>query len=169
MDSERNWFEHILYEVEMYCFSYTFVPNSRLQQNMAIECRAIHIRNLIRFFYKDKKKLDKDEWHVSDFVTDTKGIRLVEDEKLFKDVKNYASRATGHLLRRHRLTHAYKIETMQCYEKAFPLIIDSVNDFIDEMDSIVRPEYRSFWEDQRIKDYVARVKEIMQDLCDGRK
>jgi len=58
---------------------------------------------------------------------------------------------------------------MQCYEKAFPLIIDSVNDFIDEMDSIVRPEYRSFWEDQRIKDYVARVKEIMQDLCDGRK
>ena len=94
-------------------------------------------------------------------MSDPKRIRLIEDRELFDEVWNRASVATGHLVENYRLTHAYKVETMEWYERAFPKIVNAVSDFLNVMDEIVVPERKADWEDDRIKSRVMKIWGLM--------
>ena len=160
MEIEENRFDHVLYEIKMYFFSYVYRPHSQFEVNLKVECRAIHLRNLVCFF--KWKRHRNGYWHVSDFVSETERIRLIENAELFNEVWDRASVATGHLVEDYRLTHAYKVETLEWYERAFPAIVEAVSDFLNEMDEIVVPERKADWEDDRIKNRVVEIRKLME-------
>ena len=157
MDYIKNPFEHILYEIEMYLTSYRIVPLDgpliAFMNNFIVDSRAIHLRNLAVFFYKEKRG---ENWHVGDYINSI-SIAVITDEALFRDIRDYTSRATGHLLD-YRLKETYKEETTQCFTKAFPIIVNAINSFLDVMNDEVKPKYKSDWEDPHIQNLVEFIK-----------
>ena len=159
MSTANNPFEHILYEIEMYLATYKFAPNANdplalFANNFIADSRAIHLRNLVVFFYQ--KKTGK-YWHAGDYVCNASAINFLTDATLFKDIKDYASRATAHLLD-ERLDVAYKSNTIACYQKVHPIIINAIKSFLTALDNDVKPEYKTDWEDTDIQKNVGFIK-----------
>ena len=158
MKNDINPFEHILYEMEMYLVSYKAIPGiellNQLVLNMILDSRAIHLRNLAVFFGKKKSG---DYWHISDYVNDCSSISLITDERLWKDIKNYTSRATGHLLD-YRLSDSYKEDTVQCYRRAYPIIIKAIRSAFEAFDTNIKQEYEDSWKDENIQMIVSFIK-----------
>ena len=152
-----NPFGHILYEIEMYLYTYKLISDNQIGINLIIEARAIHLRNLAVFFYKEKTKR---YWHVGDFIDDIGSVKLLTDETLFKDIKNYTSRATAHLSD-DRLKETHKRETMECYEKAHPIIIDAITSMFTSLDNHVKPKYNSNWLDPNVQNLESHIKEYL--------
>lgn len=159
MEDVKNPFNHILYEIQMYLVTYKINvlqnhPLRNIEKNLILDGRAIHLRNLVIFFYKEKSGKN---WHVDDYVNNSIANRCFTDETLFKDIKNYASRATGHLLDQ-RLKETYKDETGKCYQKAYPVIVQSIKQFFTAMENDVKNEYKINWEDKDIQGIVRFIK-----------
>ena len=158
MNNEKNPFEHILYEVEMYLLTYklsisTTDPLFQFKTNFLVDSRAIHLRNLAYFF--NEKKSHKC-WHISDYISDINNIKLLDDA-LFKKVNRYTSQATGHLTDA-RLSETYKTDTAKCYQTAFPHVVEAINSFFTALEKNVKPEYKNDWEDPEIQKLVSFVK-----------
>ncbi len=158
VDSVTNPFEHILYEIEMYLFSYIIrvsidKPEDQLLSNMVVDSRAIHLRNLSFFFYK--KKIGQ-YWHVSDYM-DSCSFPFLDDKELFEEIKDYSSRATCHLLDQ-RLEGTFKKETAECYQNAFPIILGAIKFFLSEIDRKVNSESKEYWESPFIQNEADYIK-----------
>ena len=144
----KNPFGHILYEIEMYLLTYKIIPGDQIINNLIIESRAVHLRNLAVFFYREKTK---GYWYVGDYINDVSAINLLSDEALFKNIKKYSSRATAHLSD-DRLQESYKTDTMECYEQAKPVIVDAINGFFVALDNVIKPQYKTDWLDEKVQD-----------------
>ena len=55
-EMKKNIFDHILYEFEMYLYTYKELQNDIEQdkRNVLLESHAIHLRNLIEFFNRER-------------------------------------------------------------------------------------------------------------------
>ncbi len=164
MNSVENPFDHILYEMEMYLYSYKAmdlpgIQSSQYAVNLIIDSRAIHLRNLAYFFKKDKKR---EYWHASDYTNETRDIMFLEDE-LYAHINEYASRATGHLLE-YRKGESYKADTEACFQEAYLCIITAIMSYFDAMDHNARSEHLAQWNNEEIQSRVNNVRTLISSL-----
>lgn len=158
MTGEKNPFEHILYECEMLLCSGNRLngqTNNQLEYNITLDCFAIHLRNLAYFF--NEAKINQ-YWHASDYINDSSKLGLIPSS-LYHEIKEYTSRATCHLLD-YRLAETYKTDTMQCYKKAFPIIRNAIMQFVSALDTDIKQEYKSYWQEQEIQEVSTFVKSL---------
>ncbi len=157
---EENHFDHILYEIEMYLFSYRVIPAEdalkQLTVNLSIEERAIHLRNLAYLFNESKIS---DNWHVEQFINDITKVSLLKKD-LSKRIRDCVSLSTGHLLDK-RLDPLNKSETSKCYEEAYPEMIKAITSFFEALDTDINPVLRPEWEDERIQNRVSIIKQYL--------
>lgn len=157
MSIENNRFEHVFYEIQMYLASYdSYTENIAQKQyliNLLLDSRAIHLRNLAYFFKKEKLG---EYWNVCDFVCDTNSINLIDDS-LFNDIKTFTSRATCHLLD-YRLDESYKQNTSKCLNITFPVMINAINSFLNELEVGIKPELANEFNDPTIQGVFKSIK-----------
>lgn len=65
--------EHVTYEVNMFLASFLIAQNSDIAGNLKAECFALHLRNLMDFFYLDSPR--SDDVIAADYVTNWPTIR----------------------------------------------------------------------------------------------
>ncbi len=166
MSRNDNPFEHILYEIEMYLYTYAFMSDDQFALNMATDSHAMHLRNLCVFFGKEKRKEhsfndDRKSWHVSDYLDSIEGIRLINDDDLSRRIWDCTSWATGHLLGK-RLNDGFKENTVQCYQDAFPVLLDAIKDFLAIDAEVVKSDYKDQWENGQIQDVVCCINGLIE-------
>lgn len=162
MSIVSNPFDHILYEIEMYLYSYRpglFSMPSQLMINLIHDSRAIYLRNLACFFSKSRKS---GCWWADDYVNDSSNIQFLEDS-LSQRINNYMSRATGHLLN-YRLEENYKEDTNKCFQDAYPYIVKAILSFFDGMDNNAKKEFYDYWKNKDICNRVEKVKSFIKSL-----
>lgn len=167
MSIVTNPFDHILYEIEMYLYSYQpglFSMPSQLMINLIYDSRAIHLRNLACFFSKARKS---GCWWANDYVNDSSNIQFL-DNALSRQINNYMSRATGHLLN-YRLEETYKEDTKKCFQDAYPCIIAAIMSFFDTMDHNAKTEFRDYWKNKDICNRVEKVVMYIKSLDNSKK
>ena len=163
VNPDENEFTHILYEMKMYLVTYGLTYSDQIFTNLVRANHAIHLRNLAYFFCRDKKG---HYWHVSDFVNDRSRIRTLSG-KQFSRIGQYASGATGHLVD-DRVSETYKKETRQVEEKAFPHIVNAIQDFLQALEADVVSAYEHKWNDPCVCQYAAEVERLCKACSDGR-
>ena len=162
-DTTANPFEHILYEMKMYLYSQlklipdTF-PNKRVIENMFVDSRAIHLRNLADFF-EDKVMNKSKLWHFSDFVNDVNVVYTIK-KPLFVTIKDFTSKATCHLSNQ-RLEEEFKDETLECVKNALPEMIKAIRSFFKALDDHVKEKYKCYWENEDIQEYATEIRKLL--------
>ena len=145
--ASNNIFEHIFYEIEMYRYTYGYLilkqPNSTFEHNMACDSHAIHLRNLATFFHP---RCEGTGIHVFDLVSNVETMRL-PSRKLCRRIQRYTSGTTGHITEDRYIKPDYKDEAAKCYAEAFPKMRDAIHDFTLQLDTSIKPEYETHWEE----------------------
>jgi len=162
MSIVTNPFDHILYEIEMYLYTYQLIQHNMPSQpsvNLILDSRAIYLRNLAYFFHKEKKR---GCWSAFDYVNDPSILTFLDDT-LFQQVNDNMSRATGHLLD-YRLEESYKENTKKCFKDAYPSIIDAIKSFFDAMDHNAKIDYQDYWNNIDICNRVKKIKNLIKSL-----
>ena len=160
---DKNPFSHILYEMEMYlraCFQLIYhVFYNQYEINLAVDSRAIHIRNLACFFCTTKSN---SYWNVNDYVNDSTSISQFSKAD-YDTIKEYASRATSHLLD-YRLEEDYKKKTTECFDMAYPVVLKSIKEFLSALDTEVITDYQNDWKEERIQNYSLLIRQMAETL-----
>ena len=94
MAIENNPFVHILYEFSMYLQATICCSDEQFINNLLIDSRMVHLRNII-YFFSPKYENNHRYMHYARFIT-TRLPREV-DHSLLKDTERICSNATCHL------------------------------------------------------------------------
>ena len=108
---EENIFDHILYEFQMYVFTYYQVYVSveskrQVYMNLLLDSHMLHLRNVANFF--DVKKQRKNYIHISDCLKNGTEL-MIETDKLRKIYSNNSWLAFKHgkLVKWHKVKWTY--------------------------------------------------------------
>lgn len=130
---------HILYEIEMYFYSYkrlagidSIQAQNPLERNIVYEDHMIHLRNLIEFFNCAENTI-----HVKDVLNTDEDFSFVEESK---NVKHAINKSVGHITK-ERFTNPDKV-------------IEGCLDGINDLYSIICQRVERFMEMINDKDYL---------------
>lgn len=157
MAIEKNHFDHILYEFEMYLHASLIRCNVQFVTNLLIDSRMVHLRNIAYFFCSEQDRKKK-YLHYSMF---TQGqIPLEINHELYTRIQDVASNSTCHLMK-GRLKKTFKDETKRFEQEVFPIVVSKIKRFILELDNSIRSDYAPAWADKQIR---LRSKEIIKTI-----
>lgn len=113
---ETNPFDHILYEFSMYLQASLLISNNQFINNLLVDSRMVHMRNLA-YFFCEKKNNGKSFLHYSTYIENDLSDEI--DDDLFDDIQRITSNSTCHLLR-GRFNEKFKKETALFEQEVFP-------------------------------------------------
>ena len=160
---EKNPFDHILYEMEMYVRTYRFTVGDQFFTNLMKANHSVHLRNLTYFFSKGRK--DENNWRYWEFMADRNLVQSLSGNQ-FKKFKQYRSGAVDHL-NGNKMSDDYKQETEECEDEAFPVIVGRIIEFLDAMDAGAAEGREEDWGDPRIQDRAKYLREMCGTLVFG--
>lgn len=155
---ETNPFDHILYEFSMYLQASAFISTEQFINNLLVDSRMVHMRNLAYFFCSDNDK-GKGYLHYTDYIKD----RLPDevDHVLFGKIQRITSNSTCHLLK-GRFSETFKQETAQFEQMVFPKLLLLIKEFVSAASSeSIRGECRNQWENEQIQVNAAYVMDLV--------
>ena len=124
---------------------------------MAIDCHALHLRNLTQFFSLRRTSKKKDKlWRACDYVCSRSSVPTI-DKKLRSEIQNYTSRSTCHLLNQ-RLNSRNKQQAYDCYRRAFPVLKKCMRVYLDALEVDAKQRFKIMWQDKQIQNEVACVR-----------
>lgn len=140
--------EHLLYELRMFRVLAKIFIEGKLMlnsnsaeiretvNNSLVESFAIHSRNLIDFFYRDKGKSDDifASYYFDDPDQWTK-VRPVEDTKLTGIIRTRANKEVGHLTALRLNVEAHKKGWDEIARQAFPFLGEVLLAFVNAASS----------------------------------
>ena len=163
MSIAENPFDHVLYEIEMYLLTYRIVfpndsPFAQLSINLVLDSRAVHLRNLSKFFSKKNSQTD---WRVGEFLKDV-STKPFLSEKMQKKINRYTSNATCHLSK-ERMSDSFKKNTADCFQEVYHIIVNLIQTFFSLLDTNVKSEYENAWREKSIQDRVSIINNFLSN------
>ena len=157
---EENPFNHILYEFSMYINASTSFSDHQFFNNLLVDSKLIHLRNLA-YFFKEEKGNNKNYMHYSMYINGTLSQMICKD--FFDEIQKTVSNSTCHLLN-GRLKKTFKYDTLQLEKKAFSILVSAIERFIIELNNSIKPEYSPFWMDKQIQRIVSEITDSIQSI-----
>ncbi len=157
MDIEENVFDHILYEFYMYLRASVSRADNQFVNNLLVDSREVHLRNLVLFFSEKKES----NIHYSTYIN----VALPDavDRKTHNEIQKVLSNATCHLLA-GRMESGFKRKTVKAETDIFPRMRRLIRRFVQEMNRYPRPEYTELWKDPEIQGRAEEILGLTQEL-----
>lgn len=152
MAIEENPFDHILYEFSMYLQATCSSCDDQFITNLIVDSRLVHLRNLAYFF--DKKK--HCDIHATVYVKHPE--RCLIEPELLGDIYKKTNCAACHMSF-ERLKPDFKRNTLLCEKQAFEMLTPLIKEYLHLLDTDLKPEFISFWNDSRIQTEVKAIKQ----------
>lgn len=138
---ETNPFDHIIYEFSMYLQASVLQSSDQFVNNLLVESRMVHMRNLAYFFCSEKEK-GKSYLHYTTYISEIIPDEI--DHEVFIDIQRITSNSTCHLLK-GRFSETFKQETSLFEQSVFPKFVRLIKRFLDSANRGVRIEYIDQW------------------------
>ena len=148
---EENPFDHIFYEFSMYLQDFSIRCDDPFIQNLLVDSRLVHLRNLAYFF--DRKK--NCDIHASVYVEHPDSC-LIESTHL-SNVYHMSNCAACHMSF-ERLKPDFKQRTLNCEDQAFRELVPLIGQYIYLLETDLKAEYQAFWNDERIQAEATAIK-----------
>ena len=158
---ETNPFDHILYEFSMYLQASVLISTEQFINNLLVDSRMVHMRNLAYFFCSDNDK-GKGYLHYTAYIKDRLADEI--DHELFSSVQRITSNSTYHLLK-GRFSETFKQETAQFEQLVFPKLLLVIKEFISSASSeSIRGECRNQWKNEQIQVNATYVMNLISHI-----
>lgn len=163
--NKNNIFEHLLYEFRMYLETYSRLCNhireknsDSILKNMILESHAVHLRNLIEFFNREKECITTETIFLSNH-------NLMYDDSKMK-AKQIVNKTVDHLTKERYtwnqtekdLTVRYAMVINQLFPELASRIIKCVDLLLQETD--VRSEYMNDLHNNKIQQDLQQLASI---------
>ena len=161
---ETNPFDHILYEFSMYLQASVLISTEQFINNLLVDSRMVHMRNLAYFFCSDNDK-GKGYLHYTAYIKDRLADEI--DHELFSNIQRITSNSTCHLLK-GRFSENFKQETAQFEQMVFPKLSMLIKEFVSFASSErIREECRNQWENEQIQLNAVYVMDLISYIEKG--
>ena len=175
---KNNIFDHVLYEFEMYIYSYSelirLCPPKGLDQlkyNMAIECYSVHLRNILEFFNCDGGENCID---VNMILKGSHNYALSGEPYKSLMVKQYVNKSVDHLSRQRFCWDGDEIKDLAERQKKIPIVMFKqyisirIKAFLKQLLSQhdVKPEWINFCNEQLIQMRINVLLQYLQNVPD---
>ncbi len=155
---ETNPFDHILYEFSMYLQASVLTSTEQFINNLLVDSRMVHMRNLAYFFCSDNDK-GKSYLHYTAFVKNQLADEI--DHVLFGEIQRITSNSTCHLLR-GRFSETFKQETAKFSQMVFPRFSLLIKEFVSSASSEnIREKCSKLWQNKQIQVNVAYIMDLI--------
>lgn len=154
---EENPFDHVLYEFLMYISTMYFDTTDQMRINLQIDAHLVHLRNLAYFFNKKNNK----GIHASVYVVHPE--KCLVETKMLKEIYHITNCAACHMSN-ERLRPDFKEKTREVEKKAFKLLVPLIIQYIVQLDTDIKPEYKASWENQSIQENKKRILKMIAQM-----
>lgn len=158
---ETNPFDHILYEFSMYLQASILISSEQFINNLLVDSRMVHFRNLAYFFSSEKDK-GKGYLHYTTYMTEDFPETITHE--LFTEIQRITSNSTCHLLK-GRFSETFKEETTRFEQSVFPRMLLLIKKFLSSAsDNHIRDEYKDYWENGQIQENAKYIEEFIAHI-----
>ena len=158
---ETNPFNHILYEFSMYLRASILVSSEQFINNLLVDSRIVHLRNIAYFFCSERDK-GKSYLHYTTYITEVFPEAIAHE--LFTEIQRITSNSNCHL-QKGRFSETFKEETARFEKTVFPRNLFLIKKFLASASSDhIRDEYKDYWGNEQIQENAKFITELIAEI-----
>ncbi len=153
--------DHVLYEMEMYLFTFCATSDEQLFKNMIWVTKQTHMRNLLHFFSNNKDK--KTDIIYKDILSniDTLEIKNEDKSRSIYVINKSISHLTMNRIKDSK--NNLDIEATEEIERMKPHLVEKIKKFLDELPNKINSKYKYELENPEIQCIISTVKLLLKN------